>query len=243
MKSTATQLGAADGKRVFNWVDLLIFGGVLGLLWSILQFGSGMMVHFDATSQSLPISTHIRHIPYYAGRTLLRMWIAFGWSLIFTFAVGYAAAKSRIARAIILPVLDICQSVPVLGFLSVTVTGFMALFPGSLLGVEFASIFAIFTGQVWNMTFGFYHSLVTIPKDMQEAATNFRLSRLQRFGTLEVPASVHSLIWNSMMSFGGGWFFVVSSEAITVLNKDIKLPGLGSYMATAVEAGDTRGPL
>jgi NitT/TauT family transport system permease protein len=166
------------------------------------------------------------------------MWIAFGWSLIFTFAVGYAAAKSRIARAIILPVLDICQSVPVLGFLSVTVTGFMALFPGSLLGVEFASIFAIFTGQVWNMTFGFYHSLVTIPKDMQEAATNFRLSRLQRFGTLEVPASVHSLIWNSMMSFGGGWFFVVSSEAITVLNKDIKLPGLGSYMAAAQEKGN-----
>jgi NitT/TauT family transport system permease protein len=114
----------------------------------------------------------------------------------------------------------------------------MALFPGSLLGVECASIFAIFTGQVWNMAFGFYHSLVTIPKDLQEAATNFRLSRWQRFGTLEVPSSMHSLIWNSMMSFGGGWFFVAQSEAITVLNKNIKLPGLGSYMATAVEKGD-----
>src|SRR4030081_2001242 len=207
MKLLATQLGAAESKRRCTWIDLLVLIGLFGLLWSVLHFGSGMVVHFDE-SQSLKISTSIRHIPYYAGRTLLRMWIAFGWSLIFTFAVGYAAAKSRIARAIILPVLDICQSVPVLGFLSVTVTGFMALFPGSLLGVEFASIFAIFTGQVWNMTFGFYLSMVTIPKDLQEAATNFRLSRWQRFGTPEVPSSMHGLIWNSMMSFGGGWFFV-----------------------------------
>jgi NitT/TauT family transport system permease protein len=238
MKSTATQLGAADSKRSFNWVDLLIFAGVLGLLWSILEFGAGMMVHFDAGSQSLPISTDVRHIPYYAGRTLLRMWIAFGFSLIFTFAVGYAAAKNKVARAIILPFLDIMQSIPVLSFLTITVTFFVGLFPGSLLGVECASLFAIFTGQVWNMTFGFYHSMVTIPQDLQEAATNFRLTRLQRFRKLEVPASMHSLIWNAMMSFGGGWFFVSASEAITVLGKNIQLPGLGSYMATAVSNGD-----
>src|SRR5262249_47266676 len=202
-------------------------------------FGQGMIVRFDE-SQSPKISTDIRNVPYYAGRTVLRMWVAFGFSLLFTFAVGYAAAKNRIARSIILPTLDILQSVPVLGFLSLTVTGFMALFPGSLLGVKCASIFAIFTGQVWNMTFGFYHSLVTIPNDLGEAATNFRLSRWQRFETLEVPSSMHSLIWNSMMSFGGGWFFVAQSEAISVLNKNIKLLGLGSYMATAVEAGDGR---
>jgi NitT/TauT family transport system permease protein len=238
MKSTATQLGAAESKRSFNWIDLLIFAGVLGLLWSILQFGAGMMMHFDAESQSLPISTHIRHIPYYAGRTLLRMWIAFGFSLIFTFAVGYAAAKNKVARAIILTFLDIMQSIPVLSFLTITVTFFVGLFPGSLLGVECASLFAIFTGQVWNMTFGFYHSMVTIPQDLQEAATNFRLTRLQRFRKLEVPASMHSLIWNAMMSFGGGWFFVSASEAITVLGKNIQLPGLGSYMATAVSNGD-----
>jgi NitT/TauT family transport system permease protein len=238
MKSTATQLGAADSKRSFNWVDLFIFAGILGLLWSILQFGAGMMVHFDAETQSLPISTHIRHIPYYAGRTLLRMWIAFGFSLIFTFSVGYAAAKNKLARAIILPFLDIMQSIPVLSFLTITVTFFVGLFPGSLLGVECASLFAIFTGQVWNMVFGFYHSMVTIPQDLQEAATNFRLTRLQRFRKLEVPASMHSLIWNSMMSFGGGWFFVSASEAITVLGKNIQLPGLGSYMATAVSNGD-----
>jgi len=237
MKLSATQLGAAEIKRTFTWVDLVVLLGVFGLLWTVLHFGQGMIVRFDE-SQSPKISTDIRYIPYYAGRTVLRMWVAFGFSLLFTFAVGYAAANNRIARSIILPTLDILQSVPVLGFLSITVTGFMALFPGSLLGVECASIFAIFTGQVWNMTFGFYHSLVTIPNDLGEAATNFRLSRWQRFETLEVPSSMHSLIWNSMMSFGGGWFFVAQSEAITVLNKNIKLPGLGSYMATAVEKGD-----
>ena len=158
-------------------MDLVVLLGVFGLLWTILHFGRGMVIHFDE-SQSPAISTDIRNIPYYAGRTVLRMWIAFGFSLLFTFSVGYAAAKNRVARSIILPALDILQSVPVLGFLSITVTGFMALFPGSLLGVECASIFAIFTGQVWNMTFGFYHSLVTIPNDLQEAATNFRLSPL-----------------------------------------------------------------
>ena len=237
MKLSATQLDAAETKRAFTWVDLVVLLGVFGLLWTVLHFGQGMIVRFNE-NQSPEISTDVRNIPYYAGRTVLRMWLAFGLSLLFTFAVGYAAAKNRVARSIILPTLDILQSVPVLGFLSITVTGFMALFPGSLLGVECASIFAIFTGQVWNMTFGFYHSLVTIPNDLREAATNFRLSRWQRFETLEVPSSMHSLIWNSMMSFGGGWFFVAQSEAITVLNKNIKLPGLGSYMATAVQKGD-----
>ena len=239
MKLPSIQLEAGEKRRSFTWVDLVILIGVFGFSWTVLHFGKGMIVHFDENQQQA-ISTDIRNIPYYAGRTVLRMWIAFGVSLLFTFGVGYAAAKSRVARSIILPALDILQSVPVLGFLSITVTGFMALFPGSLLGVECASIFAIFTGQVWNMTFGFYHSLVTIPNDLQEAATNFRLSRWQRFGTLEVPSSMHSLIWNSMMSFGGGWFFVAQSEAITVLNKNIKLPGLGSYMATAVEKGDNQ---
>jgi NitT/TauT family transport system permease protein len=238
MKSTATQLGAADSKRTFNWVDLLIFTAVLGLLWSILEFGTGMMVHFDATSQSLPISTHIRHIPYYIGRTLIRMWIAFGFSLIFTFSIGYLAAKNKVARAIILPFLDIMQSIPVLSFLTIFVTFFVSLFPGSLLGVECASVVTVFTAQVWNMTFGFYHSMVTIPQDLHEAATNFRLTNLQRFAKLEVPASMHSLIWNCMMSFGAGWFAVSASEAITVLGKNIQLPGLGSFMATAVSTGD-----
>jgi NitT/TauT family transport system permease protein len=191
----------------------------------------------------LQIDSSPSQIPYYAGRTLLRMWIAFSFSLFFAIGTGYLAAKSKTARTFILPALDVLQSVPVLGFLSATVAGFMALFPGSLMGVECAAIFAIFTGQVWNMAFGFYHSMVTIPSDMQEAASTYGLSPWQRFKTVELPASAHSLIWNSMMSFGGGWFFVAQSEAISVMNKDIKLPGLGSYMAAAIDKGDNSAAL
>jgi NitT/TauT family transport system permease protein len=237
MKSTAPRLAVNEEPRGFGWIDALVLLALMGLLWSALHFGKGMLVHFDPASEPA-LDTSASQIPYYAGRTLLRMWVAFSFSLFFAIATGYLAAKNRAARAVILPALDVLQSVPVLGFLSATVTAFMALFPGSLLGVECAAVFAIFTGQVWNMAFGFYHSMVTIPTDMQEAASTYGLSRWQRFRTVELPASAHSLIWNSMMSFGGGWFFVAQSEAISVMNKDIKLPGLGSYMAGAIERGD-----
>jgi len=237
MTTIAPNLTVKTEPRAFGWVDAVVLAALLGLLWSALHFGKGMLVHFDAGAMP-GIDAAPSAIPYYAGRTLLRMWIAFAFSLVFAIGTGYLAAKSLRARAFILPALDVLQSVPVLGFLSATVTGFMALFPGSLLGVECASIFAIFTGQVWNMAFGFYHSMVTIPSDMQEAASTYGLTRWQRFRTVELPASVHSLIWNSMMSFGGGWFFVAQSEAISVMNQDIKLPGLGSYMAQAIERGD-----
>ena len=242
MKSLAPQLVVDQNRPTFTWVDGLVLLVVFGLLWSAMHFGRGMLVAFDpAGLPELDFSTG--QIPYYAGRTLLRMWIAFAFSLFFAISLGYLAAKSLSARALILPALDVLQSVPVLGFLSATVAGFMALFPGSLLGVECAAIFAIFTGQVWNMAFGFYHSMVTIPADMQEAASTYGLSRWQRFRTVELPSSAHSLIWNSMMSFGGGWFFVAQSEAISVMNKDIKLPGLGSYMAMAIEKGDNHAAL
>jgi len=237
MKAPTVISPASERSRSFAWVDLAVLVSIFGLLWSVLHFGGGMLVHFDENHMP-PLSTSVWDIPYYAGRTVLRMWIAFLCSLLFTMVVGYAAARSRAARVVILPALDVLQSVPVLGFLSATVAGFMALFPGSLLGVECASIFAIFTGQVWNMTFGFYHSLVSIPGDMQEAASTYGLNRWQRFTTVEVPASMHSLIWNSMMSFGGGWFFVAQSEAISVMGRNIQLPGLGSFMASAVQRGD-----
>lgn len=223
----------------FNWIDGVVILSILVLLWLIVSLGGDMHVHFDEL-HAPPLSLDIKYIPYYTARTVLRMFIAFAASLLFTFIWGYVAAKSRRARKVMLPIIDILQSVPVLGFLSITVTGFLAMFPGSLLGVECASIFAIFTAQAWNMTFGFYHSLVSIPTELQEAASISRLNRWQRFTTLELPSSAIGLMWNSMMSFGGGWFFVAQSEAITVLNKNIKLPGLGSYMATAVETGDTR---
>ena len=223
----------------FGWIDAAVALAILGLLYTILSLGGDMRVRFDELNPP-PLSLDVKYIPYYTARTVLRMFIAFGAALLFTFVWGYVAAKSTRARKIMLPILDILQSVPVLGFLSITVTGFLALFPGSLLGVECAAIFAIFTAQAWNMTFGFYHSLVTIPSELLEAARVYRLNWWQRFGKVELPASAIGLMWNSMMSFGGGWFFVAQSEAITVLNKNIKLPGLGSYMATAVEAGDTR---
>jgi NitT/TauT family transport system permease protein len=242
MSSTAAQLQVAPSRRGFTWVDALVMAALLSLCWSALHFGKGMLARFDAGAQ-VPIDRSIAMIPYYAGRTLLRMWIAFAFSLAFAIGTGYLAAKSPRARLFILPALDVFQSIPVFGFLSATVTAFMALFPGSLMGVECAAIFAVFTGQVWNMAFGFYHSMVTIPTDMQEAATTYGLTRWQRFRTVELPASAHSLIWNSMMSFGGGWFFVAQSEAITVMNKNIELPGLGSYMAEAIGAGDNRAAL
>src|SRR5215831_14029285 len=225
--------------RGFSWIDGIVILVVFALLWLVVVLTGDMKVQFDELHPP-PLSLDVALIPYYTGRTVLRMFIAFAASLLFTFCYGYIAAKSVRARKVMLPLLDILQSVPVLGFLSITVTGFIALFPGSLLGVECASIFAIFTSQAWNMTFGFYRSLVTIPPELQEAASVYKLNRWQRFTRLELPSSAIGLMWNSMMSFGGGWFFVAQSEAISVLNKNIKLPGLGSYMATAVEAGDGR---
>jgi len=222
-----------------NWVDAIVLSTVLAMLWLLVVLSGDMRVQFDELHPP-QLSLDVAYLPYYTARTVLRMMIAFGAALLFTFGYGYLAAKSVRARKVMLPLLDILQSVPVLGFLSITVTGFLALFPHSLLGVECASIFAIFTAQAWNMTFGFYHSLVTIPADLQEAGRVYQLTRWQRFRVLELPASAIGLVWNSMMSFGGGWFFVAQSEAISVLNKNIKLPGLGSYMASAVEAGDTR---
>src|SRR5262245_22386915 len=226
------------GRR-FGWMDPIVVLAIFVSLWLIVVLGGNMRARFDELNPPA-ISLDVTHIPYYTARTVLRMFIAFGAALLFTFAYGYIAAKSRRARKLMLPLLDILQSVPVLGFLSITVTGFLTLFPGSLLGVECASIFAIFTAQAWNMTFGLYHSLVSIPSELQEAASVYKLNRWQRFTKLELPSSAIGLMWNSMMSFGGGWFFVAQSEAISVLNKNIKLPGLGSYMAAAVEAGDTR---
>jgi NitT/TauT family transport system permease protein len=231
--------GQQVDQAQFGWIDVVVVVAVFALLRVLVTLGGDMRVHFDELSPPV-LSLDPANIPYYAARTVLRMFIAFGASLLFTFVFGYVAAKNVHARKVMLPVLDILQSVPVLGFLSVTVTGFLALFPGSLLGVECAAIFAIFTAQAWNMTFGFYHSLVTIPADLSEAAGVYQLNAWQRFTHVEAPASAIGLIWNSMMSFGGGWFFVAQSEAISVLNKNIKLPGLGSYMATAVERGDTR---
>jgi NitT/TauT family transport system permease protein len=159
-------------------------------------------------------------------------------SLAFSLAYAALAAKSRRAEKILIPVLDVLQSVPILGFLSITVTGFVALFPGRLLGVECAAVFAIFTSQAWNMTFSVYQSLRTVPAELIEAARMYHLSPWRRFWRLEVPHAMPSLVWNMMMSVSGGWFFVVASEAITVSGQTILLPGIGSYIATAIDRSD-----
>jgi NitT/TauT family transport system permease protein len=173
-------------------------------------------------------------LPFYALRTTARMFAALLASLFFTFTYATLAAKSRRAALILVPILDILQSVPILGFLSFTVVFFLNLFPGRVLGAEFACIFAIFTSQAWNMAFSFYQSLTTLPADLVEASRAFRLSPWQKFWRLDVPFAMPGLVWNTMLSMSGGWFFVVASEAITVGNTTFTLPGIGSYVATAL---------
>ncbi|MBX9620880.1 MAG: ABC transporter permease subunit [Alphaproteobacteria bacterium] len=184
-------------------------------------------------SEAPLLSLDPQNLPYYALQTILRMLFALFLSLIFSFVYATIAAKNKKAERILIPLLDILQSVPILGFLSITVTGFMALFPGNLLGVECASIFAIFTSQAWNMTFSLYQSFISVPKELTEVATLYRLSPWRRYWRLEVPYAMPQFLWNTMMSVSGGWFFVVASEAITVSNHTILLPGIGSYIALA----------
>jgi NitT/TauT family transport system permease protein len=184
------------------------------------------------------VSTDPADLPYYAVRSLLRMFIGLILSVLFTFVYATAAARLRRADKVLLPILDILQSVPVLGFLSVTVTAFINLFPGSELGLECASIFAIFTSMAWNMTFAFYYSLISQPRELDEAARVMRLTKWQRFWQLDVPSGMIPLVWNGMMSFGGAWFFLAASESISVLNHTYALPGIGSYVAAAIAQGD-----
>ncbi|HQT67846.1 MAG: sulfonate ABC transporter permease [Rhodospirillales bacterium 20-60-12] len=186
-------------------------------------------------AQTTTIHLDPSYLPAYAVRTTLRMFAALLFSLIFTFTFATLAAKSRRAAMVLIPLLDILQSVPILGFLSFTVVFFMNLFPGRVLGAELAAIFAIFTSQAWNMAFSFYQSLTTLPSDLNEAAISFRLSAWQRFWKLDVPFAMPGLVWNTMLSMSGGWFFVVASEAITVGNTTFTLPGIGSYVATALD--------
>ena len=222
----------------FGLADGVVILGVFALLALIAHMGSEAMVSFVPPNDSPRISLDPHNLPEYALRSTTRMFIALGASMVFTLVYGSIAAHNKRAERVLVPLLDILQSVPVLGFLSITVTGFIALFPGSLLGLEAASIFAIFTSQVWNMTFSFYQSLRTVPKELLEAASLYRLSRWQRFTKIEAPTAAIPLLWNAMMSFGGGWFFVAASEAISVLNQDYTLPGIGSYVAAAVAAQD-----
>ncbi len=216
-----------------NRWDLLAFPLIIGL-FAMAAIGFHQTLAPISTLKSEAISLDPAHLPEYAMRTTLRMLAAMFASLVFTLTYGTLAAKSRRAEKVLVPILDILQSVPVLGYISFTVTFFLALFPGRVIGAEFAAIFAIFTSQAWNMTFSFYQSMRSVPRDLSEVSRGFHLTGWQRFWKLEVPFAVPGLIWNMMMSMSGGWFFVVASEAITVGDNTITLPGIGAYLSQAI---------
>src|SRR6185369_5537063 len=222
------------GVNRWDWALLPLVLATLVLL----GYGASQMARPFQLGDTLQLTLDPWHLPYYLLRTTLRMFMALAASLVFSCVFAVLAAKYRAAERVLVPLLDILQSIPILGFLSITVTGFIALFPGNLFGVECAAIFAIFTSQAWNMAFSLYQSLRTVPGELQEAARVFQLSGWQRFWRLELPFAMPGLLWNMMMSMSGGWFFVVASEAIAVSNQSIKLPGVGSYIALAIEAKD-----
>jgi len=229
--------GGVWRQRIPGWRDLVATVLLSGVV-ILLGIGARQMVGPFVPAHEAPISLSPLALPFYTLRTIMRMLTALVASLIFTFTYATLAAKSRRAEMILIPILDVLQSVPILGYLSFTVVFFVSLFPGNVLGPELAAIFAIFTSQAWNMAFSFYQSLRTIPTDLDEASRSFRASVWQRFWRLEVPFAMPALIWNMMMSMSGGWFFVVASEAISVGNLQIALPGVGSYVARAIQERD-----
>ena len=226
----------ARGLVPNRW-DIIAFPLVFGLLLLAAKGAHETLAPLSALKEPV-VSLDPVNLPEYALRTTLRMLAAMVASLLFTITYGTLAAKSRRAELVLIPLLDILQSVPVLGYISFTVVFFMSLFPGRVAGAEAAAIFAIFTSQAWNMTFSFYQSLRTVPRDLQEATRSFRFSAWQRFWRLEVPFAMPGLVWNMMMSISGSWFFVVASEAITVGDKTITLPGIGAYLAQATAEKD-----
>ena len=225
--------------RRAGWFDLVLLvaliGGVFGLVelageWRTLR----PQVHIDLSPSALPV---------YVLYSLSRALIAYALSLTFTLVYGYWAAKDAIADRVLLPLLDILQSIPVLGFMPSVVLALVAVFPRSNIGLELASILMIFSGQAWNMTFSFYHSLRSVPKDQIEAATTYRFSWWEQLKWVELPFATIGLVWNSMMSMAGGWFFLMITESFVLGDKDFRLPGIGSYMSVAVAKGDVRAML
>ncbi len=221
--------------RRLSYADLVVFGILGGVMyWLVLvsrEWSQALQPHTI-------IHSEFRYLPIYTLYSLARGLGAYVISLLFTIAYGYVMAHSRRAEKIMLSLLDILQSVPIVAFLPELVLVFVFLFPHSNFGLEIASVITIFTGQVWNMTFAFYHSIKSIPQDLRDASESYHLSKRETLTRLELPASAIPLIWNSMMSMAGGWFFLSLSEAFTVGGKDFRLPGIGSYMAMAVDQGN-----
>jgi NitT/TauT family transport system permease protein len=226
----------ATGPNRWDWILLPLVLAVL----AALAFGAMQMTRPFTVGQATPISLDPVYLPYYLLRTILRMFTALACALLFSFVFAAIAAKYKAAEKVMIPLLDILQSVPILGFQAIAIAPFIALFPGNLLGVECAAIFAIFTSQAWNMAFSLYQSMRTVPPELNEASRVFCLSGWQRFWRLELPFAMPGLLWNMMMSMSGGWFFLVAAEAISVAGQDIKLPGIGAYIAVAIQTENSR---
>ncbi len=219
--------------------DVAAFVVVIGLIAFLGEAAHGVLAPLSQLSVQ-PLSLDPAYLPEYAARTTFRMLAALFLSLVFTLTYATWAAKSERAGKLLVPILDVLQSVPILGFISITSVFFLSLAPGRVLGAEFVAIFAIFTSQAWNMAFSFYQSLRTVPVELSEAAESFRLSPWMRFWRLEVPFGMPALVWNMMLSMSGGWFFVVASESISVGHAAVALPGVGSYIALAIAQRDLR---
>ena len=216
-----------------NYWDVIALALILAIIVS-LALGAKQMLAPYHLGDVMAIHLNPSYLPYYALRTVLRLFIALIFSLLFTFTFGTLAAKNKHAERLVIPMIDILQSVPILSFLSLTITGFIVLFKGSMLGPECAAIFVIFTSQVWNMALSFYQSMRTVPQEFRETARIFQLSAWQCFWRIEVPFAMPGLLWNMMMSMSGSWFFIIASEAVSTANQNITLPGVGSYIALAI---------
>src|ERR1700680_459945 len=220
--------------------DVSVFAGLLAILYALFASGRIWFAPFTPVAN---ISSSPRALPLYAAYSFVRIAIAYVLSLLFALGYGLAAAKSERAAKILLPLLDILQSIPVLSFLPGVMLAMVALFPGRQLGLELGSVLLIFTGQAWNIAFSFYASLKGIPRELREAARLYRFSAWQQFTELELPFAAIGLVWNSMMSVAGGWFFLMACEMFVLGARDFRLPGLGSYLQIAAGAGDTRAML
>lgn len=216
-------------------IDLAVLIFIIGILSLIIYIASEWGAPYERT---LEIDLNPAKIPEYSAQSLVRIFLAYMLSLVFSIWYGYTASRSKINEKIMIPLLDILQSIPVLSFLPAVVLAMISLFPGKRIGLEIACVLLIFTGQVWNMTFSFYHSINTIPKEMREVAKLFKFNKFSKFLRLDLPFSAIGLIWNSMMSVAGGWFFLMACEMFVLEDKDFRLPGLGSYIQTASNKGN-----
>ncbi len=222
--------------RRFGGIDLVVFLAFIATA-TLIVLAAARWTTPLTPAVTIDLSPSV--LPVYAGYSLLRMVLAYLLSLVFTLVYGQIAATNRRAELVMVPLLDILQSIPILSFLPAVTLALVAAFPHSNIGLELASVILIFTSQAWNMTFSFYHSVRTLPADLQEVSAITRLRPWRRFLVLELPSSMIGLIWNSMMSWAGGWFFLMASEQLTIGNRSFQLPGLGSYLQAAANAGNT----